>query len=166
MNNEIPLSKFRDIFQVIRRGTYQQFMQIINSSNVNTQNDNGQSLLHYSIAYEKKDITMELLNKNININLQDKNGSTVLHYICDYPDLEIAKLLIEKGVDINARDKYGNSAIWYAVGNCKGRNYDLVELIMKYNPDIHLKNNVGKSPLDSAVQDGDEKLIRMLQNEF
>ena len=53
--------------------------------------------------------------------------------------------------------------MWTAVFNCKGKYYDIVELFMKYNPDIHTKNNAGRSPLDFAIQVGNEKLIKMLK---
>ena len=52
--------------------------------------------------------------------------------------------------------------MWTAVFNCKGRNYEMVELFMMFNPDIMTKNNAGRSPLDFSMQVGDEKLIDIL----
>lgn len=44
------------------------------------------------------------------------------------------------------------------------RYYDMVELFMKYAPDVISKNNAGRSSIDFAKQVGDEKLMNMLQN--
>lgn len=92
-------------------------------------------------------------------------GQTALHGICNYPSIEVAKDILEHGGNINIRDKYGNNALWTAVFNCKGRYYDMVELFMKYNPDVKTKNNAGRSPLDFAIQVGDDKLIKLLTYE-
>ncbi|WP_408007767.1 hypothetical protein [Rossellomorea aquimaris] len=64
--------------------------------------------------------------------------------------------------DINQRDKYGNSPLWTAVFNCKGRYYDMVKLLLQYNPYSVTKNKAGRSPLDFAKQVGNEKLISWL----
>ncbi len=97
------------------------------------------------------------------MNLVDEDKQTALHCICNYPNIEVARSILEHGGDINKRDKYGNNALWTAVFNCKGRYYEMVELFMKYNPDVTTKNNAGRSPLDFAIQVGDDKLIKLLK---
>lgn len=129
---------------------------------MNKKDEFGSGLLHASIANNKFDIALFLINSGIDINLTDSDGQSALHYICVYPNMEIAKKLLEKGADINIRDKYGNNAMWTAAFECKGRYYEMVKLFMKYNPDILTKNNVGKSPLDLARIVEDERLANIL----
>lgn len=72
------------------------------------------------------------------------------------------KALIQKGIDVNIRDKYSNNAMWTVVFNCKGKNYEFVELLMKRTPDTTTKNKVGRSPVDFANQINDTRLLEIL----
>jgi uncharacterized protein len=134
----------------------------INIENINKVNEFGFGLLHYSISRNSFDITKYLIESGINLDLMDLERNTALHYVCNTQNIEIAKLLLEKGADLSIRNKYGNNAMWTAVFNCKGKYYDMVELFMKYNPDIITKNKVGKSPLDFAIQVENSNLIDIL----
>ncbi|GFZ34457.1 hypothetical protein CSC2_49830 [Clostridium zeae] len=152
-----------DIFSIIRNGEKELYKSYIGSIDINIKNEYKQSLLQEAIAFKKSDIAFDLLNRGINVDSQDYRGQTALHFICFHPNILLAKEILEKGADINIRDIYGNNALWSAVFNCKGRYYELVELFMKYNPDINTKNNAGRSPLDFAIQTGFNKLIDLLR---
>lgn len=94
--------------------------------------------------------------------MTDSDNNTALHVLCQSQNLEVLHAMIEKGVDINIRDKYGNNAMWTAVLNCKGRNYEFVEILIKLNPDITTKNNAGRSTLDFVKQINNTKLMDIL----
>ena len=131
---------------------------------LNTLDQSGRNMLQRAIVGKKFDTAKYLIDKGIDTDIVwAQKGSSILHLIAEYQDIEIAKLLLDKGADINIRDKYGNSAMWTAVFNCKGRNYEMVELFMKYQPDITTKNNAGRSPLDFAMQVNNQRLIDILQ---
>ncbi|MBC2582746.1 ankyrin repeat domain-containing protein [Clostridium sp. DJ247] len=160
MNNN---TKDIDIFSIIRNGDEQLYKSYIENIDINIRNEYKQSLLHEAITVKRSDIAFDLLNRGIDVNIQDYRGQTALHFICFHPNISLAKEILEKGGDINIRDSYGNNALWSAVFNCKGRYYEIVELFMKYNPDINTKNNAGRSPLDFAIQTGFDKLINLLK---
>jgi uncharacterized protein len=151
-----------DIFTLAKFGDLETFKIKFDIGDINKKDENGSGLLHYAISGNKFDIALFLINNNIDVNMTNSDGQTALHLICINQNLNVAKELLQRGIDINLRDKYGNNAMWTAVFNCKGRNYEMVELLMKYNPDISTKNNAGRSPLDFAKQVGDEKLINIL----
>lgn len=152
-----------DIYTLAQFGDLDTFKKAIKIEDINKKSESGSGLLHYSILGGKFDIVMFLLENGIDVNQTNENGQTAVHYICNYPNINVAKCILEYGGDINKRDKYGNNALWTAVFNCKGRYYDMVELLMKYNPDVTTKNNIGRSPLDFAIQVGNDKLIKMLE---
>lgn len=162
-------TKKADIYTLAYFGNLEAFLKKFNYEQINDKDENGAGLLHYAISGDQFDIAMFLIDTGIDVNMIDTNahGQTALHFICVYNEctdnhLRIAKKLLEKGIDINIRDTYGNNAIWTATLHCKGRNYDMVKLLMQYNPDITTKNKSGRSPLDFAIQVKNEKLIDVL----
>jgi ankyrin repeat protein len=151
-----------DIYTLAKFGDLETFKKALRIEDINKKNESGSGLLHYSISGGKSDIAMFLIENGIDVNQTNENGQTAVHYICNYPNIEVAKKILDCGGDINKKDKYGNNALWTAVFNCKGRYYDMVELFMEYNPDTITKNNAGRSPLDFAIQVGNDKLIGLL----
>ena len=139
------------------------FKDKFNIKSINEKDEYDSELLDYAIEGEKTDTALFLIENGIDVNLVDEDKQTALHYVCNYPNIEVAKSILDHGGNINKRDKYGNNALWTAVFNCKGRYYEMVELFMKYNPDVTTKNNAGRSPLDFAIQVGNDKLIKMLE---
>jgi uncharacterized protein len=151
-----------DIFTLAKFGDLESFKSKLNISELNRKSESGSTLLHFAISGSKFDIALFLIKSGIDVTLTNSDGQTALHLICVNQNVDVAKELLNKNADINLRDKYGNSAMWTAVFNCKGRNYEMVELFMNFNPDILTKNNAGRSPLDFAMQVGNEKLIDIL----
>lgn len=150
-----------NIFQVVRRANIDLYRKNIDKFDIDTRNGHGQSLLHKAVAYGKNEIAIDLLDRGIDVNLQDENGQTALHFIGFHPNTVLTRRIIEKGGNLELRDSYGNTPLWYAVVNARGQ-YELVELFVKYHPDPTLKNNAGRSPIDFAVQIGDETLLDIL----
>lgn len=157
--------KYNDMFTLAKFGQIEKFKSMFTSDLINEKSNSGSGLLHYAISGHNFAIAHFLIEKGINIGMKNADGQTALHLICANQDLMIAKELLQREIDINIRDNYGNNALWTAVFNCKGRNYEMVELLMNYHPDILNKNHAGKSPLDFAKQVGDERLINILLKE-
>lgn len=151
-----------DIYTLAKFGDLETFKKALRIEDINKKSESGSGLLHYSISGGKFDIAMFLIENGIDMNQTNENGQTAVHYICNYPNIEVAKKILDCGGDIDKKDKYGNNALWTAVFNCKGRYYDMVELFMEYNPDTITKNDAGRSPLDFAIQVGNDKLIGLL----
>lgn len=150
------------IFNAARFGDFDSFLKLFDKNNINLLNDDGYSLLHLSISGKQLQIIDYLLNNGINVNLQDRQGSTALHYLCERHNISLCKKVLSLGADVNIRDNYGNNALWTAVVNCKQQYYDIVELLMKYSPDVDTKNKYGRSPSDFAAQIDDVKLQDLL----
>lgn len=150
----------KDIFQLLRLG----FNLPKNESipNLNIRNEFGQNLLHEAIAHKNHTAAVDLIKNKINVNQQDNNGLTPLHYCAEYNDVLIAKIILENKGDLSIENAYGNTPLWTAVFNSDGR-YDLVQLFMNYGANSRKKNKNNKSPLDFALQIGDNNLIKLLE---
>lgn len=153
-----------DVFTVAKFGDIDHFIRIFDVEYLNSKSEFGSGLLHYAISGRQFDIAMFLLDNGIDVNMQNIDGQTALHLICmeQTRNIDITREILQKGVNVNIQDKYGNPAIWTAAFNCKGRNYDTVQLLMSYNPDISIVNNVGLSALDIAIRSNDDVLLNIL----
>jgi ankyrin repeat protein len=149
-----------DIFQIIRRGSLDEFLNAVKSVDINVVNEEGENMLHEAIAYNP-DYAPMLIDMNIELNQQTKENATPLHYAAHHKQLEIARKIIEGGGNLNIVDKHGNNPLWYAVFFAKG-NYEMVQLFMNHKADPLNKNNAGRSALDFATQIKDAELIKIL----
>jgi len=72
-------------------------------------------------------------------------------------------ILLERGIDINHQDYLGNTALHYAV---EIQSPFLIHRLMTKNPNIHIKNNDGKTPLDFAnrITKNKEEILELLTN--
>ena len=68
-------------------------------------------------------------------------------------------MLLEKGINVDKVDNFGNTSLWKATFEARGKNYDMIPLLLSYNANFNFKNNYGISPLDFAKEIGDKKLI-------
>ncbi len=151
------------LFQSIRAGNWMLYQSLIEScNNLNQINEFGKSLLHEAIAYEQEKIALDLIDRKIDVLLQDNMAQVPLHYVCFYPNINIASALITAAWPvIDIRDVKGNTPLWYAVFNARGK-YDLVKLLIDHHANPLSINRAGKTPLDLAIQIGDEALVQIL----
>lgn len=140
--------------------------RLFDDVDINTlEEDTGDSFLHCAIASELQELSLYLINRGINVNIQDNNGDTALHFLPVYHNIEIGKAIMKAGGDPNIRNKHNNNSLWTAVFNARGKNYDLVELLLAYGADAHTPNNAGRSPLDFAKQINDQYMIQLMDVE-
>lgn len=160
----MAIAENASIFTIARYGDYKMFTSKFSPEDITKKSEDGSGLLHYAIIGKHFDIALFLIQNGIDVNMTNSEGQTALHLICVHPNIEVANAIFEKGGNVNIRDKYGNNALWSAVFNCKGRYYDLVELFLKYKPDVNTQNKAGRAPLDFAIQVGNEKLANLLRS--
>ncbi|GHM57985.1 MAG: hypothetical protein sL5_01010 [Candidatus Mesenet longicola] len=81
--------------------------------NVNIQNDeyNNWSLLHYAIFYNKPNVVRLLLNLGVDLEIKAKKGMRPLHLAVFYNRIEIAKILLDEGADVNVVGNLGNTPL-------------------------------------------------------
>eukprot|EP00210_Caulerpa_lentillifera_P005617 g5371.t3 len=93
-------------------------MEIIDANlNINSQDGNGWTNLHFASKRNSIASVQELISYGANVNLQNKNGSSPLHVASFYNSIDVAKELIAHGANIDLQNKIGASPLFNASGN-------------------------------------------------
>ncbi|MEN9306475.1 MAG: hypothetical protein RL173_407 [Fibrobacterota bacterium] len=152
-----------NIFAEAQYGEINHFQSLFIRESINNADSQGSTLLHLAIVGEKYDIAEFLLEQGADVNATDADKQTPLHLIATKQNANLAEKILRIGANINARDKWSNTPMWTATFNCKGRFYEMVELFLRYQPDLRTKNKSGKSPMDFAIQVGNTRLIKLFE---
>lgn len=125
-----------------------------------------------------------LVKHDANFKAVDSTGRTALHYIGRWDKIDsdlpyyhderkifIASvgLLIENGIDVNHQDKGGTTALMNAVNDCSP---GATKLLISYGADAALKDKLGKTAIDIAMEratqssqnSGCNEVVKILSN--
>jgi ankyrin repeat protein len=115
-------------------------------------NDRGQTPLMEAAQYNRFRQASLLLKFKADINARDNSGRTALMYASRKGCNDITEYLLSKNANINLTDKNGNTALHLAILENGDKN--TIVKIIKYNPDITIRNNAGKTAADLAAERG------------
>ena len=160
----------------------------INKTTLNYQNKDGQTALMKAVLKNDLEYIKEIMKYEPDITLKDKNGLTALDHATeleiDFDDLntyelpdfieEVEKLqkenppnlfeltvLLDAYRNINETDVDGNTLLMHSVINNK--HLEIVKEIMKYEPDLSIRNLHGHTALDIAKILNKEDVIKVLE---
>ncbi|WP_223844993.1 ankyrin repeat domain-containing protein [Orientia tsutsugamushi] len=110
------------------------FSQYNTIINLQDENNDNYTALHYAVIYNQIEIIKIILEYNPNIKLQDHDGNTALHYAAAYGHTNIAELLLKYDPDCtNLLDEDNWTALHYAAAY---GNIGSIKLLLKYNSEI------------------------------
>ncbi len=134
------------------------------------QDDLGRTALHYASIFKHADLVTFLLNHGASAvtHVQDIAQRTALHYICLHnTTLEIAALLLpyDTHKTFDMQDKDGNTPLHFA---CKNHCYNikLVELLLQYGAQTHIKNKDGISAYNDRQKHYDKELTPIVKKNY
>jgi ankyrin repeat protein len=106
----------------------------------------------------------ELVGYGADPSIPNNRGETALMWACRREDMEnLIISFLESGADPSPADREGNTALHYAAMNDSGNDAKAAaELLLDFNADPSAVNNKGKSPLDIAVENKYEPLVKLL----
>ena len=157
---------YRNLLLLAKKGDREKFLEILeqifslpnNLININYQDENGFSALHYSCDEGNLKIVEILLKVNCETNIKNKEKKTPLHLASKNGYFDISKKLIENGALLNIYDLEKNSPLHYA---CKYNHIELLKFFLGKLPQADLKNIYGKQPIDLTTN---KEMKTLLEN--
>ena len=157
-------TKNRELLMIAKKGDKEKILELLSSNviNINFQNENGWSALHFACDEGNLKIVEILIKSKINLNLKTNEKKTALHIAAFRGYFDISKLLIENGANINIRDNEKNLPIHI----CASQGHDeLLNFILENNSiGIKVKNLYQKTPLDLASKESTKEIINKFLN--
>jgi ankyrin repeat protein len=146
-------------------------------ANINYQDSNKDTALHYAINSYRMDLIKPLLELGADINITNSQGITPLMSLCklDYdtykynprPLLDSASehilsfldILIEAGADINTVDNHSHTAILYSLLHHNSR---ITKKLIDIKANLHIKDHRGQDFVDELCYKKDYELLTYL----
>jgi hypothetical protein len=153
-NTNIDTDKlYRNLLLIAKKGDREKFLEILEQMyslppeliNINYQDENGFSALHFSCDEGNLKIVDILLNANCETNIKNNEKKTPLHLASKRGYFDISKKLIENGALLNVYDIEKNSPIHYV---CMYNHIELLKYFLGKLPQADSKNLFGKRPID------------------
>ena len=156
--------KNRELLLISKKGDKEKLLELLcsNQVNINFQDDNGWSAMHFACDEGNLKIVEILIKSKIDLNLRTSDKKTALHFSVLRGYFDISKLLIENGASINIRDNEKNLPIHLCAN--KGHDELLTFILEKNSIGIKAKNLYGKTPLDMAEKDSTKEIINKFLN--
>ena len=104
---------------------------------INTQDEQGNTLLHLALQQESHDILPLLIAAGSDINKKNSKGMTPLMEAVRTGDQKTVQELIGLGADLDVQDKDGETALIWAMAH---KHDAIVELLIAAGADIHKKD--------------------------
>jgi len=122
----------------------------------------GKTVLHYAIEYERSQIVELILKKTPGlVNQKSIAGLTVLHDAVEKGNVNMVKKLLEHKADPNIKDDKERTALHCAI---ESKRPQIIELILKQaTPElVNQKRAGGLTALQDAIKNGDLDVVKKL----
>ncbi|OQR91649.1 hypothetical protein ACHHYP_04506 [Achlya hypogyna] len=98
-----------------------------------------------------------------NIHFQNKKGESALHVAIAEAQLEMVEFLVNHRANVNLQDKKaGFTPIMLALAQQPSNYLDMLEIMMKVQPDLLIKDVSGQTALHLAAQYGNTAAVEIL----
>lgn len=144
----------------IREQSYEVFDYLIHHPKIqlNARANNGDTALMLAAYLEQVDWLSELIFAGAQIN---QSGWTALHYAAATGDLQIVAVLLEHRADLNALSPNHTTPLMMAAR--KG-SVSVAELLLKEGARLDVKNMLGMTALDFAIESEKKAMQAFLRN--
>jgi ankyrin repeat protein len=153
---ELIKKPFADIFEVVEKGTFKDVRYFVNKKcvDVNTKNEDGKTLLQWTVELGKIKIIKFLISKGA-----AADGKTPLHLAVELDKIRIVKSLASKGANVDVKDVDGKTPLHRAVELGKIK---IVKCLIYKWADIDAMDGNNLTPLHLAVLGGHVDIAKFL----
>jgi uncharacterized protein len=149
------------IFDIARSGTLEEFKEFQSSIlfDVNQTNREGYTLLVIAAYNSNMPILNYLISEGANVDMGSDYGTALMGAVFKN-NIEILSTLLDAGADVNLTDNKKRTAMHLAVIFSNTR---AIEELMKYKPNLFIKDNNDFTVLDYVKIKNDTTLLNLLK---
>ncbi|XP_067115088.1 caskin-1 [Osmerus mordax] len=127
--------------------------------NVNFQDTDGLSALHYAALSGNRDLLSLLLEAQATVDIKDNKGMRPLHYASWQGKTEPMKMLLKAGSSVNGQSEEGQIPLHLSAQH---GHYDGSEMLLQHQSNPCLSDAARKTPLDLACEFGRVGVVQLL----
>ena len=139
----------QSIYRTACGGNIARLDSLLASTDINTQDQRGRSLLHWAVGCNKNDVFEHLIEKGITLDLEDNEGATPLYMTVRFQNMTQFDRLVELLPDTNWKGKYGGFLFEKAILN---RDLNFVRKLSETGVPLDATNKRGSTPLEIALR--------------
>ncbi|NGX38334.1 MAG: hypothetical protein K1000chlam2_01507 [Chlamydiae bacterium] len=137
------------LFEACKKGNGEEILTAIEGgARLYKEDLEGQRPLDFICLYGHLDIAKLLLNESA-VRSENSSTFTVLHYAVQSGCVELVKHLVDLGANINHQTKDGSTPLH---GATDMENWFIFEALVKRGADLHIKNQMGETPVKLQSQ--------------
>jgi ankyrin repeat protein len=133
--------------------------QLPNGANVNIQDENGLSPMHFAAANGNIEMVNSLLKKGADINIKDNQDRSPMHLAASNGKTDMVWLLADNKAKIDQVDKSGATPLH---SSAKNGHKDIVEFLASNGANVNIQDNQKTSPMHFAASSGNINMINSL----
>lgn len=139
----------QNIHRTACRGNMVQLDSLLATTDINTQDQRGRSLLHWAVGCNKNEVFEYLIEKGIALDLEDNEGATPLYMSVRFQNMVLFNRLVTLLPDSSRKDKYGGFLFEKAILN---RDLTFVQKLTEVGIPLDITNTKGSTPLEIALR--------------
>ena len=156
----------QSLYVAMAEENYAPLIQAIDGGfNVDTQDEDGQTLLMWASSFGNDDAVLYLILSGASLNIRDRRGQTALMYAASEGFEDLVNELLHHGAEKDLQDSDGWTAFYHAVN--KGAP-EVVNILLQYGANPTIATNTGETPLQFAMKKNNkpiyQRIVRLIEN--
>ena len=129
-------------------------------AHVNERDTEHATPLIYASRRGRAEVAKLLIKYGADVNAQDRIGWTALQAASRYGHADVVGLLLNHSADVNAMKHDQSTALHLAL--VEGTSFETVKALLEKGADVHVRNELGRTPFQMATPIGDRQIMQSL----
>jgi hypothetical protein len=151
----------QNIYRTACQGKMARLDSLLATTDINTQDNRGRSLLHWAVGCNKEDIFEHLIAKGIATNLVDNEGVTPLYMAVRFQNMAFFDRLLALQSSSAWKTQQGGQFFEKAILN---RDLNFVQKLTEVGIPLDVTNAKGSTPLEIALRIEADSIVNWLKN--